>query len=227
MSITLKATDVLTGTIHTNNPDTTETDVLEGKIHTLNETKIDSTLTKKGYAADAQTTGNEIANARLVATDVNDSGNIVLHHSGDETVEQGNDPIPLRAITLPGNSNKYVVVPEDTESKSYPGCFYRTDGVENEWVNPPMIPDTEYRTTERINGKAVYKKADAMGNIVYRLAGESAWVSYVDLVGGNTLVDLIGNLTITGGVYSSNHASAGKFSTTSSYMRSDYIPVKT
>ena len=44
-----------------------------------------------------------------------------------------------------------------------------------EWVNPKMIANTEYRTTERILSKAVYKKADANGNISYRLDGESTW----------------------------------------------------
>ena len=43
-----------------------------------------------------------------------------------------------------------------------------------EWVNPPMVKDVEYRTTERINGKAVYKKNDGT-NILYRLDGESTW----------------------------------------------------
>lgn len=42
------------------------------------------------------------------------------------------------------------------ESTSYPGCYYRTvDGV-TDWINPPMIFGTEYRTTERCNGKVVY-----------------------------------------------------------------------
>ena len=43
-----------------------------------------------------------------------------------------------------------------TESADYPGCYYRiVDGVQ-EWINPPMLPDVEYRTTERMNGKPVY-----------------------------------------------------------------------
>ena len=43
-----------------------------------------------------------------------------------------------------------------------------------EYVNPPMRLGVEYRTTERIDGKAVYKKNDN-GVIKYRLDGETEW----------------------------------------------------
>ena len=36
------------------------------------------------------------------------------------------------------------------------GCFYRMVGDEVEWINPPMVVGTEYRTTERFAGKPVY-----------------------------------------------------------------------
>lgn len=36
------------------------------------------------------------------------------------------------------------------------GCFYRMVGEEQEWINPPMVVGTEYRTTERFNGKPIY-----------------------------------------------------------------------
>lgn len=48
-----------------------------------------------------------------------------------------------------------------------------------EWNNPPMAADVEYRTTERINGKAVYKKRDSNGVMWYRLDGESGWTEGV------------------------------------------------
>jgi hypothetical protein len=44
-----------------------------------------------------------------------------------------------------------------------------------EYINPPMASGAEYRTTDRIHAKAVYKKADANGSISYRLNGETAW----------------------------------------------------
>ena len=43
-------------------------------------------------------------------------------------------------------------------SGTYSGCYYRMMGDEREWINPPMIMGTEYRTTERWQGKAVYTK---------------------------------------------------------------------
>ncbi len=42
------------------------------------------------------------------------------------------------------------------ESTSYSGCFYRTVGGVTEWLNPPMLARTEYRTVERYHGKPVY-----------------------------------------------------------------------
>lgn len=53
--------------------------------------------------------------------------------------------------------------------------FYSNTWYEWEYLNPPMISGVEYRTTERMHNKVVYKKADANGNISYRLDGESTW----------------------------------------------------
>ncbi len=44
-----------------------------------------------------------------------------------------------------------------------------------EWVNPPMLTSVEYRTTERYNGKAVYKMLDADGLVKWRADGEEVW----------------------------------------------------
>ena len=46
-----------------------------------------------------------------------------------------------------------------------------------EWVNPPMVSGTEYRTTERCQNKAVYKKLDTDGVIKWRVDGETTWHS--------------------------------------------------
>ena len=42
------------------------------------------------------------------------------------------------------------------ESTEYPGCYYRMVSGVVEWVNPPILPGVEYRTTERYLGKPVY-----------------------------------------------------------------------
>ena len=44
-----------------------------------------------------------------------------------------------------------------------------------EWVNPLMVAGTEYRTTERYKGSAVYKKVNSNGDILWRKDGESQW----------------------------------------------------
>ena len=49
------------------------------------------------------------------------------------------------------------------ESTSYPGCFYRTVNGVPEWINPPMMSGTEYRTVERYHGKPVYVQEFAVG----------------------------------------------------------------
>lgn len=51
-----------------------------------------------------------------------------------------------------------------------------------EWVDPPMIKDVEYRTTERINGNVVYKK-NIDDIIYYRVSGDSTWRPYANIVG--------------------------------------------
>ena len=51
-----------------------------------------------------------------------------------------------------------------------------------EWVNPPMELGVEYRTTERMSGKPVYKKNDN-GVIKYRLDGETEWKNYAPVYG--------------------------------------------
>lgn len=51
------------------------------------------------------------------------------------------------------------------ESAEYPGCYYRMVDGEKEWFNPPMVYSYGYRTTERHNGKAVYKACFALPSL--------------------------------------------------------------
>lgn len=59
------------------------------------------------------------------------------------------------------------------------GCELHRSSAETigewEWVNPPMLTSVEYRTTERYNGKAVYKMLDADGLVKWRVDGEEVW----------------------------------------------------
>lgn len=52
-----------------------------------------------------------------------------------------------------------------------------------EFVNPPYLTDIEYRTTDRINDKAVYKKITPDGILRYRLDGEDTWQTYQESLG--------------------------------------------
>ncbi len=53
------------------------------------------------------------------------------------------------------------------------GCLYRMDEysgwssyqIEKEWINPPMVIGTEYRTTERWMSKPVYSKVISLGSL--------------------------------------------------------------
>lgn len=51
------------------------------------------------------------------------------------------------------------------EDTTYPGCYYRTVDGATEWINSPMIVGTEYRTTERWNGKVLYTEIISCGTV--------------------------------------------------------------
>lgn len=78
-----------------------------------------------------------------------------------------------------GTGNYYVVQELYTGNQNYGNVIMRRSGGTNwrewEYENPPMMTNIEYRTVDRINGKAVYKKADSDGKIMYRLDGETEW----------------------------------------------------
>lgn len=52
-----------------------------------------------------------------------------------------------------------------------------------EWENPPFAPGVEYRTTDRINSKTVFKRMTSAGVVEYRLDGETVWQTYAAQVG--------------------------------------------
>ena len=73
------------------------------------------------------------------------------------------------------------------ESTDYPGCYYRMNGSVVEWVNPPMLPGVEYRTTKRIDKKPVFTRRisfnglDASGAKVIFIGtdeAKAAWIVY-------------------------------------------------
>lgn len=69
------------------------------------------------------------------------------------------------AIATPVKVHEIVNGYGNVESAEHPNCYYRMiDGVK-EWDNPPYELGTEYRTTERHDGKIVYARMIDLGNL--------------------------------------------------------------
>ena len=84
-------------------------------------------------------------------------------------IVSGAQAIPLgieyggTGATDKSQARKNLGVSEAIESSDHAGCYYRlVDGVP-EWLNPPMMPNVVYRTTERYRGKPVYVKEMSLG----------------------------------------------------------------
>lgn len=78
------------------------------------------------------------------------------------------------------SSSKGQILMQTAYSDGYPGCVAQRKMMDGafepwEWVNPPMVTGTEYRTTEKCKNKSVYKKLDTDGVIKWRLDGETTW----------------------------------------------------
>ena len=78
----------------------------------------------------------------------------------DETVEDSHikDKNNPHGVTAPQIGAEPAI-----ESDEHSGCYYRMVNGKREWINPPMVIGTEYRTTERWNGKPVFTKAIDFG----------------------------------------------------------------
>ena len=103
------------------------------------------------------------------------------------------------------------------ESDTYPGCYYRMVGNEREWINPPMVYGTEYRTAERFCGIPVYVCVVDVGYL--DKPNPTATIPHGLAVGRTLGIELFnGNqhLTTDGGV---NHLT---FDTTNIYLQCDW-----
>ena len=67
------------------------------------------------------------------------------------------DPTPADAIR--------ALAEKDLEDAAHPGCWFRVaDGVE-EYHSAPFVPGESYRTAKRVNGKTVYARLLALGEM--------------------------------------------------------------
>lgn len=100
------------------------------------------------------------------------------------------DPMTGNAVFTAITDERYNNV--HIQSKLGGGYIHRDkwDGVWQpwEWVNPPMAIGVEYRTTERVDGKPVYKK-NIDGMIHYRLDGETEYKPLKESLSVNSLYD--------------------------------------
>lgn len=82
------------------------------------------------------------------------------------------------------------------ESKVYSGCYYRVVNGEKEWINPPMIDGTRYRTTERHNGKPVY----VLRATVVAIDSSETYQTYDSLEGAYNIISITGT-KVCGGAH--------------------------
>ena len=97
------------------------------------------------------------------------------------------------------------------EDSTYKGCYYRMVNGEKEWVNPPLVIDTEYRTAERWNGAAVYTKLIDCGTVT-----NGKIVQY-----GVTKTRLLA-ISVMIGTFPATQRAAGTDSTSSAYYTAYY-----
>ena len=214
--------------------------------------EVDATLSTEGKAADAKVTGQALAGkagagfgyGEVMDYIVDESGTFedkltaIFNSLADHQCKQFDfyDTKGLIGNKFTGKLWRYTAQYGVLEAVTYHNYkalkrFYGGVWQPWEWENPPMTTNVEYRTIERINGKAVYKIADDSGNVMYRLDGDDVWSSYADLVGGNAIEDLTGHIATAGGIASGEGslgagAESDSSGSVSSYLRSDYIPVR-
>lgn len=86
------------------------------------------------------------------------------------------------------------------------------DWTEWEWINPPMVPGVEYRTTNRFNRKTVYTKLLDCG-----AAANAKSITYD--VTKTRLLDIVVNI----GTYPARQKAAGDDDNTSAYYATYYL----
>lgn len=178
-------------------------------------TSIDTYAIEKQVADLIKSLQNEISNVK--------DGSAYLLRDGS-TRMTGNlqmDGNTITGLGTPVNDNdavpKNYVMPA-IESEEHPGCYYHTVDGAIEWINPPLVPGVEYRTTEKYNGKPVYRKlvsythSGQMGNsssstdftIPHGITGFGSLVRIITVANANSQWPYVGS---TGGIMNAGDVS--------------------
>ena len=121
-------------------------------------------------AATAKTrlqTGNftyQISKLGLLKED-NGTYGVYVYYASDST-----NVVEITVVTQPDTCVSTTFEPADILESGMAAVAHL-----GEYEDPALVYGVEYRTTERLNGKAVYKKLDTDGVLKYRLEGETAW----------------------------------------------------
>lgn len=91
----------------------------------------------------------------------------------------------------------------EVESDGYAGCYYRKLNGEIEWINPPMLNNVEYKTTERYLEKPVY----TLTRKVDEIEANSFYETLIPAYSKITLIQSASN--ISGLAITTNFASYG------------------
>lgn len=121
-------------------------------------------------AAEAKTrlqTGNFTYQISKLGLIKEDSGtySVYVYYASDST-----NVVEITVVTQPDTFVSTTFEPADILETSMAAVAHL-----GEYEDPALVYGVEYRTTERLNDKAVYKKLDTDGVLKYRLEGETAW----------------------------------------------------
>ena len=172
--------------------------------------EIDDSLSTSGKAADAKATGDALALKAPAGFGLGETQSRLLELEDIDGTRTNMIPAgwyhldPTRGgITIDGYTMNPVGIRVEPYTKFgmmtitiiYYGrpvisrAFIQGSWQPWEWLIPPMMAGVEYRTMQRIDGKAVYKKK-VDGEIFYRLDGETEWKNQNGLVGAAAKEDL-------------------------------------
>ena len=121
----------------------------------------------EGLSEDVSDLEGEILTERNRITELSTSlettdGNLETTDGKVETLETLTKKLPIENGGTGANNAdiaRYNLgVAPAIESQEHLGCYYRIVNNETEWINPPMMTNVEYRTTERCSGEPVYIK---------------------------------------------------------------------